>query len=870
MSNASRRGLPFWVWLVGAPIALIATLSLALTLLFPPPKLKIMVADQLHHALAREVRFADASLGLWPTLRLTVRKPELAEPGGFARGAAFSAAAVDLELDVFALLSRKVRVHRLAIERPTLHLLLRADGGTNLDNLGAPAQPTQPTQPGAPSPAMDLDVRAFAIRGGRVLVDDERAGRRVAFGLATTMSLSAEQGGKRVATEGATDITELAFGPLSAARVSDLDQSLGKLAWHVEHAGKYDAATNRLALGKLALSLGRTRLGVSGVVDDVGPHARFDLRASGDHVNLGEVLAWVAVADAPAVKGLSGNGDLSFDLAVRGAAPALGATPATPAIPAVTGWLRVERASFRYAGAPADVKALDLEARFAPDSVSLRSLQAMVAGQRVTASFNAWRLADPLVRFAVKGDIDLRAVAPLVAQQAGVAGAKLAGRVLLDVRGSGRAKDPGSMALDGRADLHGVSVEGVGCPKPIDQVNGVVLLSPQRAEVQHLTARAGQSSYTLDATVTRPLALMAKPESVPPAGVTFDFRSPYLDLAELLPTTPGAPFLPNAKGSGKVAIDRLRQGKLDVRQVRADVTLAPAALSSPAFSLQGYGGTVRGRASFDLRDTRKPAYAVNAIVENVQANDILSAWTPAKDLLKGTMSTNLDFSGAGQAPEDFKHTLTLVGLASLAQGTLGPGPALDAVAQYVKLPQLREVKFHELKLPMRIEQGRLITDAVHLSGPSGEWALAGAVGFDGALDYAVSVTLPKEVAAALDAKSALAAGALSDEQGRLLLDLRVSGNAKSPRVAWDTQAMRARLAGRASQALAEQRTKLESETKAAAQQALAQRLGLAADSTRQVSAARQLQVARDSLRKAAGGLLKGFLPGKSAPDTARR
>ena len=52
---------------------------------------------------ASEVRFADASLGLWPTLRLTVRKPELAEPGGFARGAAFSAEAVDLELDVFAL-----------------------------------------------------------------------------------------------------------------------------------------------------------------------------------------------------------------------------------------------------------------------------------------------------------------------------------------------------------------------------------------------------------------------------------------------------------------------------------------------------------------------------------------------------------------------------------------------------------------------------------------------------------------------------------------------------------------------------------------------------------------------------------------------
>ena len=33
--------------------------------------------------------------------------------------------------------------------------------------------------------------------------------------------------------------------------------------------------------------------------------------------------------------------------------------------------------------------------------------------------------------------------------------------------------------------------------------------------------KAGKSSLTLDATVTRPLAAMAKPGAVPPAGVDF-------------------------------------------------------------------------------------------------------------------------------------------------------------------------------------------------------------------------------------------------------------------------------------------------------------------------------------------------------------
>jgi hypothetical protein len=862
MANPSAKSpLPRLALIAGGVlVALFALAWLALAVLFPPPRVKLLVQEQLHHALARDVRFENASLGLFPPVRLTVSRPELAEPGGFERGAAFSADAVYLDLDVLALLARRIRVERLILERPVLHLLLRADGTSNLDSLGAPQPPSN-----APAPAMDLDVRTFAIRNGRVLVDDIRAGRRTAFGLGTRMSLSAENGGQRIATAGATDLTELAIGPLSAAKLADLNQGLSKLRFHVEHAGKFDAKSNRLALEKLALSLGRTQLSLSGLVDDVGPHARFDLKARGDHLDFGDVLAWVAVADAPAVKGLSGSGTMAFDLGIRGAAPAPGAAPV---IPAVTGWLRVQDASFRYAGAPADVKGLGFEARFAPDSVGIPDLRAMVAGQPVRAQFSAQHFADPLVRFALQGNIDLAAIAPLVAQQAGAADTKLSGHVNVDVHGSGRAKDPGAMALDGRAELRDVGVSKPDLPKPIEHVNGVVLLSPQRAAVQHLSARAGQSSYTLDATVTRPLALMAKPDSVPPAGVTFDFRSPYLDLAELLPTTPGAPFLPNAKGGGTVAIDRLKQGKLDVTHVAAQVALSPAALESPSFSLQGYGGTVSGNAHFDLHDTRKPAYAVKAKVASVQANDILSAWTPAKGLLSGTLDTDIDFSGKGQTPDDVKRTLTLVGLAQLAQGQFGPGPTLEAIAAFVKVPRLHEVKFKDLQLPMRVEQGRLVTDPVNLSGTSGDWKLSGAIGFDGALDYAVSVTLPPDAVAALGARSALAAGALSDDQGRMLLDLRVTGNAKSPRIAWDTRAMRDRLAGRASQALAEQRTKLESDARAAATQALSQRLGLSGDSTQPASGARQLQAARDSLRKSAGGLLKGFFGGAKKPAPA--
>ena len=173
--NSTRRRSPLaspLTWLLLAPVLLVAIAWAVLAIMFPPARVRAVVEEQLHHALAREVRFANASIGLWPPVRLTVRQPELAEPGGFGNGVAFRAKAVNLDLDVMALLSRKLRVNRLALDQPALHLLLRADGSSNLDSLGAPPQPNA-----APN-TMDLDVREFSIHEGRVLVDDVRAARR--------------------------------------------------------------------------------------------------------------------------------------------------------------------------------------------------------------------------------------------------------------------------------------------------------------------------------------------------------------------------------------------------------------------------------------------------------------------------------------------------------------------------------------------------------------------------------------------------------------------------------------------------------------------------------------------------------------------
>ena len=241
-------------------VGVIGVLWLVLVLAFPPAKVKALVTRQLGSVVAREVRFGEAKVGLWPLVRLTVHDVALAEPHGFQEGIAFRASSIHLDLDVLALLSRRMVVRRLILEQPTAHIVLRRNGTTNLDSLVVQSPSRRESAPmDLPGPGLPGARRAGAARRRQRIAPD--LVRRRDQDRLRPLRRGA------IATKGTSQITKLAFGPLSARRVADLNQSLAKLDWKIEHAGAFDPASRRLALERLALGLGRTELGLQGLVE---------------------------------------------------------------------------------------------------------------------------------------------------------------------------------------------------------------------------------------------------------------------------------------------------------------------------------------------------------------------------------------------------------------------------------------------------------------------------------------------------------------------------------------------------------------------------------------------------------------------------
>ncbi|MGH2570374.1 MAG: AsmA-like C-terminal region-containing protein, partial [bacterium] len=243
----------------------------------------------------------------------------------------------------------------------------------------------------------------------------------------------------------------------------------------------------------------------------------------------------------------------------------------------------------------------------------------------------------------------------------------------------------------------------------------------------------------------------------------------------------------------RVALTRVR-GEIDLGE---DKVLHVRNVAAGLFT-----GTVEGDATVDLSVPGDPAFSIRTTANGVEANDLVSALTPAKDLLHGTLNLRSSFAGRGMDPKAIAAGLTGSGDFEATAGRIDKTPAVAQVWNALQFGGRSSIPYKDLAAKFAVRDGRLVTDNVVVDSGDAIWKVSGAAAFDGTLDYDVEVELGEQLSEHYRKQLGGQLGSLlANTEGKLVLNLEIQGPAAKPRVTVDEQKLLERAKQNAASAL---------------------------------------------------------------------
>jgi uncharacterized protein involved in outer membrane biogenesis len=182
-------------------VAIVGAGAIALSI-FDPNSLKPRIVAAVKQATGRDLAL-NGNIGLkaslWPTI--AVRDVAISNPPGFSRPQMATLQELDLQLALLPLLSKRIEVERLFLDRPDVLLETNAQGQPNWQftpsatpNQTTPAGGATTGEPGS-GPSLEIGIRDIEIDNGKVAYRDGKTSRTTALDLnkltATADSVSA-------------------------------------------------------------------------------------------------------------------------------------------------------------------------------------------------------------------------------------------------------------------------------------------------------------------------------------------------------------------------------------------------------------------------------------------------------------------------------------------------------------------------------------------------------------------------------------------------------------------------------------------------------------------------------------------------------
>ncbi len=756
-------------WFFGGLLLLWIAAAAVLYFYFTKQRILALVLPKAQQALNRPVSIGDASFSAWGKIKVNLTGVKIKNQPGFKDPLLFSAQKVSLAVKVWPLLKRQIEVISLELTSPVISYEVASNGKSNVADWFAPAPEKEKSPKGGG--AVFLLVEKLSLSNGQIRYRNDST--NTVFFLA------------RMKWEGKTDYNEAAkkldfSGKLTSGllryRSPKQNFETEKLVPEISYRLGYSIPEDRMEVRSVAFKFGQIALLASGEISGLRGEKKGRLDIKSEEFSAAELKESFDAFLPEAAKDwkVSGkgkvNGRLNFASPVQGKV-GLALNQIELTAPQIKEKIRIEKVN----------ATVDLGQK----QFILATSNAAWGGEpfRFGLVLNDWEKQNLKLDF--KGRFDLA----LVPELFNLPDTKLSGEFSPDISLYGSTKNKESFKLDGKISIKDVSYSSAKSKYPITDLNAELGFAGKDISQLKLSLKAGRSDLAVNGKVANGVA-WAVTKRKTPGTVTFDFRSNFLDFDQLFPppeqTTGGGVKidtvpLPDWNGSGNLYVAKGVINKLPFANFRTPMKIDNGVIYMNGFVMDMLGGKVNGDLKRDLSDFTQPKFDMKVWATGVEANDFLSALTPAKGMLFGKMNLSGNFSGAGLMASEIMKSLTANGDLTVDSGKLVRFGPLVKLGEKLGQDWKREQPLKNLKGLFQMGNGKIIFNPLNFGLPLGDFKTRGSLGLDGALDFLVDSRVPAEVAAKFDIPPALL-DFMKDAEGKIPISFSLTGTGSEPKI----------------------------------------------------------------------------------------
>jgi len=247
-------------------------------------------------------------------------------------------------------------------------------------------------------------------------------------------------------------------------------------------------------------------------------------------------------------------------------------------------------------------------------------------------------------------------------------------------------------------------------------------------------------------------------------------------------------------------VDEMTYKDLVMEEVSCNLRMKDDLLLFSNYSFLTLGGDISGDLSLQLRKDRT-ILQTESEFNNIDVNGMFKAFYDFdQDMIKGEniygiasglMNMELSYDEKG---EIMSETLILNGFIDIQEGRLVKYKPIYELSKYIKLDELKEIRFSRLQNQVRIENRTIHIPRFNINSSAINLQMEGTHSFDNEVDYRFSLLLDQILGKKAKKSKESEFGYIEDDGlGKTQLFLKMTGNIDDPKVAYDNQQLKAHL-----------------------------------------------------------------------------